>query len=371
MAFFIEGAYQHTRRKKDVLLMSIGGFFPSKGVVLAAGLGSRLGPMTQSTPKPLLPFMGIPILHLILWRLKKIGLTDIAVNTHYLSQALKENLQIIAQKDLPVPYLNHEPKILGTLGVYDGLRNWIDKKDILSINGDIISPSPLEELIKAHEEMGRPLATLMVLDRPHQNGKQIWLDREQKVLALDELNSHHFSQNSTARPFGFACAQIISSVLLEKIPKNTSSEMAKTYEALIHKGFAFGAHIQKNFWFDVGSPKDYFDAHLFCLKNKALVDQILWDKDLFAKYPDLFHVKSEHTCDFFKGLQKGPCLLHGASIIAPRSQIGPFVVMNGPCRIESDSIIEKTILLEGASIPRGSVIKNKIIGKDFVINLND
>src|SRR4051794_735455 len=98
-------------------------------LVLAAGLGSRLRPTTLTTPKPLVPLSGRPMIE---WVLDRIPLPErsIAVNTHYLSDQISEHFQ---DRDVHISY---EPQLLGSAGAVANLRSWIAGRDLLIHNAD-------------------------------------------------------------------------------------------------------------------------------------------------------------------------------------------------------------------------------------------
>ena len=103
-----------------------------KAIVLAAGLGTRLRPLTCAAPKPLLPVWGESMLARIIERLRKLGATDIVVNCHYLHEQVEA---WCAANGCRAAY---EPEILGTGGVLNPLREWIGQNPFYLVNGDIV-----------------------------------------------------------------------------------------------------------------------------------------------------------------------------------------------------------------------------------------
>ena len=103
-----------------------------KAVVLAAGLGTRLRPLTCSVPKPLMPVWGEPMLARIVGMLRGWGVEDIVVNCHYLHE------QVEAWCAANGCRASYEPEILGTGGVLNPLRDWIGADDFYLVNADIV-----------------------------------------------------------------------------------------------------------------------------------------------------------------------------------------------------------------------------------------
>ena len=117
-----------------------------KAIVLAAGLGTRLRPLTAAVPKPLLPVWGESMLSRIVQMLRGWGVEDIVVNAHYLSDQIK------AWCDENGCKVSIEEEILGTGGVLNPLKEWIGEDDFYLVNGDIVvegealEKSPLDEI---------------------------------------------------------------------------------------------------------------------------------------------------------------------------------------------------------------------------------
>ena len=138
-----------------------------KAIVLAAGFGTRLRPLTLSRPKPLLPVMGEPMLARILDMLVSWGVEDITVNAHYLADQIEDfvkEYQGDAAKGVKIS-VSREDEILGTGGVLRPLRAWIGDEPFWLVNGDIVvedlDPEPIEE---AFEQSGRFAACWMSED---------------------------------------------------------------------------------------------------------------------------------------------------------------------------------------------------------------
>lgn len=129
-----------------------------KAIILAAGLGSRLGALTKNKPKPLVEINGKPIIDFVLDKLKDSGITDIGVNLHYHADILREYL--LSKKDFNF-FFHYEPVLLGPGGA---LTNFIDfigaDKDILVHNADIYSEFSVKDLIKEHQGSKNDLTLL-------------------------------------------------------------------------------------------------------------------------------------------------------------------------------------------------------------------
>ncbi len=129
---------------------------PRKAFVLAAGLGTRMRPLTTALPKPLLPFWGRPLLFILLDRLQRWGVREVLINLHHQPDVIRAAVAAERFRRLDIAY-SHEPVILGTGGALVRARGFLDQP-FWMVNADIafdLDPAPL----LARHARGRPLAT--------------------------------------------------------------------------------------------------------------------------------------------------------------------------------------------------------------------
>jgi len=127
--------------------------------ILAAGLGTRLRPLTELLPKPLLEVGGRPIITYVMDHLLKVGVDRFIVNTHHCSEVYSEKFPDRRWRGVPIAF-RHEPVLLETAGGLKNIEDLLDADEaILCYNGDIITDLPLQRLLEAHEQK-RPEVTL-------------------------------------------------------------------------------------------------------------------------------------------------------------------------------------------------------------------
>jgi len=127
--------------------------------ILAAGLGTRLRPLTERLPKPLLKIRGRPIITYVMDHLVKVGVDRFIVNTHHCSEVYSEKFPDRQWRGVPITF-RHEPVLLDTAGGLKNIEDLLDEDEaILCYNGDVITDLPLQRLLEAHEQK-RPEVTL-------------------------------------------------------------------------------------------------------------------------------------------------------------------------------------------------------------------
>jgi len=131
-----------------------------KAMILAAGSGTRLLPLTSLRPKPLFPIHNIPLLELTINQLKEVGVKDIVINTHHLNQKINTYFQKNMPSEVNIT-LRYEPHLLGTAGAIKNVEDFWDEQPFIVINGDIIHTIDLNAAYQNHIK-SENLATLIL-----------------------------------------------------------------------------------------------------------------------------------------------------------------------------------------------------------------
>jgi len=150
-----------------------------KGMILAAGFGTRLRPLTNYLPKPLFPILNTTVLKNNIIQLLKIGITDISINTHYLKEKIIDYIK--TEFDFPINISIEEEKILGVGGGIGRMKKYFAGDDVLVINGDVLNNFDLKLLTDFYYKE-KPFAALGLYNYPKVNS----------VLIDDENNIYDF-----------------------------------------------------------------------------------------------------------------------------------------------------------------------------------
>jgi len=127
--------------------------------ILGAGLGTRLRPLTERCPKPLLEIGGRPLITYAMDHLREVGVDRFIVNTHHCPEVYLEKFPDRQWRGVPITF-RHEPVLLDTAGGLKNIEDLLEEDEVIfCYNGDVMTDLPLDKLCKAHEER-RPEATL-------------------------------------------------------------------------------------------------------------------------------------------------------------------------------------------------------------------
>lgn len=241
-----------------------------KALILAAGVGSRLKPLTDATPKALIPVGGVPMLERNLLRLKAAGVKSFVVNAHAHAAQVAAWCEAAAKRlGVPVSVSREDSLLLDTGGALKKAALLLKGRDPFFVhNADVVTDLDLKALLKAHKESGA-LATLSVRER--ESGRAFLFD------AAGRLAGHDRGENQltwakgpvpNARRLPFDGIHVISPELLDKLTETGVFSITKTYIRLA----AAGADIRafrgdKWAWHDVGDAEKLAKAEAWAAAN--------------------------------------------------------------------------------------------------------
>jgi mannose-1-phosphate guanylyltransferase len=244
-----------------------------KAFVLAAGLGTRLRPVSERVPKPAWPFFGAPLCAHVLHALAEAGVEEAIVNLHHLPELLKKELTPWIPATLKVTW-SYEETILGTGGA---LKPWLDElggdgsAPFFLINADTYRELDLGAM--AHQHMQeRPTATLLLSALPPHEEGPIGVDGSGRIVRF--LNAT-LPGAEGATGCDFAGVHLLEPELLRAVGEVDEENFcinAVVHSALVARGEVYRGHLidQGAFWSDLGTPERYLTAHCTLLERGGL-----------------------------------------------------------------------------------------------------
>ncbi|HUV49747.1 MAG TPA: sugar phosphate nucleotidyltransferase [Anaerolineae bacterium] len=222
-----------------------------KAMILAAGLGTRLLPFTEFTPKPLFTISGNPLLDIIIHSLESAGCTAVIINTHHL---YKEIDSFLASQQYAIPVsTRYEPMILGTAGAIKNAADFWDNQPFMVINSDIVTDIDLRKVYDFHLSHNHQ-ATLVLHDCAEFNN--VCVDKNDFITGIEAQEKE--ASLGHARKLTFTGIQVLDPEILEFIPDGIFSDSVSMYRRLILSGKKIKAYISKKYyWKDIGTPERY------------------------------------------------------------------------------------------------------------------
>lgn len=223
-----------------------------KGMILAAGYGTRFRPATYELPKPMLPVCNRPLIGWAVESLLAAGVSEIVVNLHHLPNPIKQYLNDHYGSRCRFTF-SFEPEILGTGGGVRKVRKILEAEEaFLLINGDTIQQPPFEKLLDSLKSTGS-LAALLLRPAPSDDRFTPVMFDGRFVIGFGE---------GPGQPLMFAGAHAISSRIFEFLPDRPFSGLTEdVYVPLTERGWQkISGVVYNGLWFDIGTPRRYLSA---------------------------------------------------------------------------------------------------------------
>lgn len=307
-------------------------------VILVGGQGTRLRPLTVSTPKPMLPTAGHPFLSHLLARIAKAGMRHVVLGTSYKAEVFEEYFGDGSELGLEIEYVVEE-EALGTGGairnVYDRLRY----DTAMVFNGDVLSGADLGAILNTHIE-GHADVTLHLVRVPDPRAfGSVPTDAEGRVLEFLEKTEDPPTDQINAGCYVFK-REVIEGIDAGRV----ISVEREVFPGLLSDGARVLGHVDSSYWRDMGRPSDFVQG------SSDLVRGIAYSPLLEGK-------TGESLVDASSGVAGGVILVGGTSI-------------GRGCVIGAGSRIDDSVLFDGVTVEPGAVVRNSIIAAGVRIGAN-
>jgi NDP-sugar pyrophosphorylase family protein len=223
----------------------------STAFILGAGLGTRLRPLTESTPKPLLKIGGRPIITFAMEHLRAVGIERFIINTHHRAEKYAQVFPDGHWQGIPITF-RHEPVLLDTAGGIKNIEDLIAEDErIIVYNGDIVTNLPLEPLLEKHFEL-QTIVTLAL--RPTGPLMNVNIDKDGLVCDL-----RHILKNQGIKSCQFAGIYVVEKSFLKQLTAGKIESIVLPLVEIIRENprSVGGVVIDEGQWYDVGTIEEY------------------------------------------------------------------------------------------------------------------
>ncbi|MFN0279723.1 MAG: sugar phosphate nucleotidyltransferase [Pyrinomonadaceae bacterium] len=278
-----------------------------KAMILAAGFGTRLFPLTIDRTKPAIPFLGKPLVGYVAEYIAGFGIKEVVVNLHHQPDSVIDALGDGSEFGVHIEYTRELPNILGTAGALDNARHLLEDDTFLIVNGKIITDIDIGAALKTHKDSGA-IAT-MILKPNSKREKFTVVETDDGFVTgfgslamplAEELRTPH---SALRTPLMFTGIHILEPQVFDYIPRGVYSDIVPTfYEPALKKGEKIAAHVTDANWFELSTIPRYLDISLAMMKNgnvhagqdcdlsagAKIQDSIIWDNVTVSEGAELY-----------------------------------------------------------------------------------
>ncbi len=296
----------------------------AQAFVLAAGLGTRLRPLTEDLPKPLIPIFQKPLITFALDHLIHLGVEKFVVNTHRRPELFEKAFQDNEYEGHPVT-LVHEPDLLETGGGIKNAEAYLGSRAFLTYSGDILTDIDLQPLIDEHFRRGNDVTLAL---------RQTGLASE--VALRDHCVIDIANRYGTKGDLDFANVAVWSATIFQQIPPKQKISFIPIITDWIDKGGKIGGLVMNDGrWFNIGSRAEYLDVHRTILR--------------------------EHWTPHYIKTGEWPERVAKSAAVDRSAQLRGCSVVGEDCQVGKGAVVEDTILWPHAQIASKSQLVGCIV----------
>ncbi|HKV42450.1 MAG TPA: NDP-sugar synthase [Blastocatellia bacterium] len=337
-----------------------------RAVILAAGFGTRLWPLTEDRTKPAIPFLNRPLIAYSVEYLASYGIRDIIVNLHHQPDSIRRALGTGTNLGVNIHY-SFEENILGTSGALDQVRESLTTDDFVVMNGKVVTSIDLKQVIQIHKDRNA-LATLVLLPN-------LSLERFSVVEIDDSGGIRRFGgppepgpdvaeRDTTAAcqppPLMFTGIQVLSPRILDYIPRGVfSHSTVDVYPKAIEAGETVIGHVATGHWFEMSTIRRYLDASLTFLHQRG--------GDVGGARPDQ------------SGIVAGTGSIVENGAVVSDSVLWQGVTVKAGARVRRSIIgdhvtVPATATLDSAVVVRNSIVRTRergdVVGENLIVQID-
>ncbi len=332
-----------------------------KAVVMAGGFGTRIQPLTNSVPKPMLPIMNRPMMEHTIVSLRDLGIKEFIVLLYFKPDVIKEYFQDGSAWGINITYVVPDDDY-GTAGAVKKAQEYIADENFIIISGDLVTDFDFQQIFDYHKEKNSKLTiTLTSVENPLEFGVVI-ANEEGKIEKFLEKPSWGEVFSDTINTGIY----IIEPEILEYIPKNENFDFAKDlFPLLMRQGIDLMAGYAAGYWRDVGNPESYRDVYEDILAGKIKLN--LGGEAI--KYPDgVLICEEDNTLD--ESVEIIGIVVIGKDVTVKKGSKLSNVVIGNNVTIGSSSKIANTVIWNDVEIGKNAKLDGCVICDGNTIGKN-
>jgi NDP-sugar pyrophosphorylase family protein len=330
-----------------------------KAMVLAAGKGTRLFPLTGALPKPMVPVADKPIIQHIFELLSRTGVDETHVNVHYLADEILDHYGEETKVGGMDVRFHREKRLMGTAGGVKNVAEVFDETFVV-VMGDALTDVDVREVVGFHKER-KAAATIALtpVEDTTEYGVAV-LDGEKGVVGFQEKPGPEEAMSNLANTGIY----VLEPRALSHIPEDTFFDFARDlFPRLLEVGERVaGYDMRGSYWSDIGTISAYKEAQRDVLAGlvKVEVDGERWGKNLWIGEKARVHPSAY-------GHIEGEAFIGPGAEIGPSASLSEGTTVGRHCRVGGGATVKGSVLLPGATVGAGAYLEDCVIGPGYEV----
>ena len=320
-----------------------------KAVILAGGEGTRLRPLTLSTPKPVVPVVDRPFLRHQLDLLLRAGVREVVFSVAYRPERVEAVFGDGSALGLRIRYAVEEFP-LGTGGAVRNALPLLDERTIV-LNGDILSDVDVSTIVARHEaERASASILLAPVPNPAAYGL-VETDGSGRVLRfLEKPRPEQITTNNIN-----AGVYVLESKTLELMPAGVNTSIERVFfPGLLARGDKVLGPVHRGYWIDIGTPEKYLQVHRDILNRRFPVPL-----DGVARADGFVHPEARVADD---AMLDGHFYVGPGCVVESGARLGPDAVLVADVRVAGGAYVRDSVLWRGATVERDCDVEGSLVG---------
>jgi NDP-sugar pyrophosphorylase family protein len=327
-------------------------------MILAAGLGSRLRPLTAHLPKPLVPILNRPLLWYLIRQVRQAGIHEIAINLHYRAEQIRNWLGRGEHVGVEVTY-SEEAELLGSAGGVQRIRHFFGNEPALIVHGDILFDVDLTAVIQYHH-ICAALATIVLHPAHHRYSYgKIRVNAHGHVAQFVDQQAPWVS--GPLIDTLFTGVQVLDPAVLDAIPIRSAAALTTdVYPTLLGYPPRLYGYLMHGYWSDIGTPRRYWETNMDAVAGRVGSAVALPANEVGPMVPPQGHGRPA-------GIIHPPVVVSSNTVMQASARVGPEVILGEGCELAHDVRLVQSVLWPRVRVGRGATIVRSIVLNDVTI----
>ncbi len=332
-----------------------------KAMLFCAGIGSRLLPITETVPKPMVDFFGQPLVDYTLSQLAGWGIDELVVNLFHRSETIKRHLVSRWRSKFSL-HFSKEQELLGTGGGLKRAERLLGDETFLAANSDfVLDPTMnMEQMLEMHSDKNAA-ATLLLAQRKSQKYTPIQTDAEGRISMFGGL----FGTADGERPsYVFCGLHILEAVVFDYLCSGRPDTVMSAYVKMLRTGLLVQGFVHNGYWQELGDKEGYLQAHFDVLDGTSPLRRAVEMAGRYAIIEQHQQTEALEKLDInvSSGAKIEPPVALGASCsIGKGASVGPYAIVGEGASIGRGARTTRSVVWRGAKIAPDAVLANEIV----------